>query len=370
MTAGFQVRWLAETLLARVSADSFMRTVLTEESKPERPVYVISIGKAAGAMGSQLASWLGSEFAGGFAAGHNAQSLSELGETWRMQLGGHPRPNEQSLEAGASLLAWIEALPQNASVWACLSGGASAIIESPKPGSSLLDLQSCLNRSFTEGWSIERLNVERLKHSELKGGGLAKILGSRLEGVFCLSDVEPGRLDVLGSGPFWTESTKSLHKVIADRDSLVPLIEKSAEELGLKPVNLGSFSMDLEEWVETRLKPAINHAEPGILSYWVGEPTIKLGKNPPPGGRCHEAAFRARLLIKPNQAFAAFGTDGLDGTSGGAGAWVSPDQPLPRDPILTLKKHDSSVWCQEVSASIPEKSTGSNLNDIALLNSQ
>ncbi len=370
MTSALQLRQLAENLLARVSADSFMMSALADEVIPNRPIFMISLGKAAGAMGKETASWLGANFAGGFAVGHNLQALTGLDVTWLTHLGGHPRPNEQSLEAGASLLAWIETLPQNASVWACLSGGASAIIEVPKPGSSLLDLQSCLDRSFTEGWSIERLNVERQKHSELKGGGLAEILGLRLERVFCLSDVEPARLDILGSGPFWNESTKSLHKVIADRDSLVPLIKKSAEELGLKPINLGSFSMDLEEWVETHLKPAIHHAEPDTLCYWVGEPTLKLGENPPPGGRCHEAAFRARLLLKPNQAFAAFGTDGLDGTSGGAGAWVSPDQPLPVAPSLTLKRHDSLAWCKEVYASIPEKATASNLNDIALLNSQ
>jgi hydroxypyruvate reductase len=364
------VRQLAETLLERVSADAFMRTALTEESKPNRPIFIISLGKAAGAMGKETAFWLGASFAGGFATGHNSQALTGLEEKWQTHIGGHPRPNEQSVIAGTSLQAWIETLPQNASVWACLSGGASAIIEVPKPGSSLLDLQSCLYRSFTEGWSIERLNGERQKHSELKGGGLAKILGSRLERVFCLSDVEPGRLDVLGSGPFWTESVKVLHKVIADRNSLVPLIESAVREQGLTPVNLGSFTMDLEEWAATHLKPAINHAEPDTLGYWVGEPTLRLGENPPPGGRCHEAAFRARLLLKPNQAFAAFGTDGLDGTSGGAGAWVSSDQPLPVAPSLTLKRHDSLAWCKEVYASIPEKATASNLNDIALLNTQ
>ena len=370
MTPGVQVRQLAETLLERVSADSFMRSALADKVKPNRPIFIISLGKAAGAMGKETAFWLGASFAGGFATGHNSQALNGLEEEWQTHIGGHPRPNEQSLDAGTSLLAWIEALPKDAAVWACLSGGASAIIEVPKPGSSLLDLQSCLDRSFTEGWSIERLNVERQKHSELKGGGLAKILGSRLERVFCLSDVEPNRLEVLGSGPFWTESTKVLHKVIADRNSLVPLIESAAREQGLMPLNFGSFSMDLEEWAATHLKPAINHAEPNTLCYWVGEPTLRLGENPPPGGRCHEAAFRARLLLKPNQAFAAFGTDGLDGTSGGAGAWVSPDQPLPFDPEQLLKNHDSLAWCKEVYASIPEKATASNLNDIALLNTQ
>lgn len=370
MTPGAQVRQIAETLLARVSAGSFIRSFLASEPRPIEPVYIISLGKAAGAMGGELAAWLGSDFAGGWAVGHNSGALNGLGVRWERHLGSHPRPNEQSLEAGSSLLVWIKALPSNAKVWACISGGASAIVEVPKPGSSLIDLQSCLDRSFAEGWTIERLNQERQKHSLLKGGGLAELLGSKLEKVLCLSDVEPGRLDILGSGPFLTESTRSLHKVVADRNSLIPLIESAAMEVGLKPLNLGSFSMDLETWVSEHLRPAIQNAEPGTLCYWIGEPTLKLGANPPPGGRCHEAALRARLLLNPNQSFAAFGTDGLDGTSGGAGAWVSTDQFQPSDPDLILKRHISLAWCKEVSASIPEKSTASNLNDIALLNNQ
>lgn len=364
------MRQLAETLLEKVSADHFMKRALASETKPNRPIQVISFGKAAGSMGREMASWLGKDFAGGFGVGHKRQAMEGLGKGWQTHLGSHPRPNEQSLEAGLKLLAWIATLPENSAVWACLSGGSSAILEVPKPGSCLLDLQICVDRSFAEGWSIERLNGERQKHSHLKGGGLAEILGSRLEKVFCLSDVEPGRLDILGSGPFWTESTRSLHKVAADRNSLVPLIESAAREAGLKPINLGSFSMDLEEWVETHLKPAILRAESKTLCYWVGEPTINLGTNSPPGGRCHEAAFRARLLLKPNQSFAAFGTDGLDGTSGGAGAWVDTNQPLPKDAEMIIKRHDSLAWCKEVYASIPEKATASNLNDIALLNTQ
>lgn len=364
------VRNLAETLLDRVSADSFMKNSLALEAKPTKPIYVISLGKAAGAMGRETAQWLDAGFLGGFAVGHNSSSLLGLADGWHTHLGGHPKPTNQSLAAGACLLDWIAALPQNAVVWACLSGGASAILEQTKPGSSLDDLQACLERSFAEGWPIERLNAERQKHSLLKGGGLAKLLGSRLEKVFCLSDVEPGRLDILGSGPFWTESTREIHKVVADRNSLKTIIDQAARELGVKPIYLGSFSMDLEEWAETHLKAAISRAESGTLCCWLGEPTIKLGPNPAKGGRCHEAAFRARLLIQPNQAFAAFGTDGLDGTSGEAGAWVCPEMPLPESPDAILESHDSLAWCKEVSASIPEKTTGSNLNDIALLNTQ
>lgn len=347
-----------------------MKTSLALEVKPTKPIYLISMGKAAGAMGRETAQWLDAGFLGGFAVGHNSASLHGLADGWHTHIGGHPRPTKQSLAAGASLLDWIGALPQDAVMWALLSGGASAILEQPKPGSNLTDLQTCLDRSFAEGWSIERLNAERQKHSRLKGGGLAKLLGSRLQKVFCLSDVEPGRLDILGSGPFWTEATRERHKVVADRNSLKPIIEQTTREFGLEPIHLGSFSMDLEDWVESHLRAAISQAEPGTLCYWLGEPTIKLGPNPAKGGRCHEAAFRARLLIRPNQTFAAFGTDGLDGTSGGAGAWVSPGMPLPENPTSILESHDSLAWCQEVSASIPEKSTGSNLNDIALLNTQ
>ncbi len=347
-----------------------MQSSLKSEAFPHQPVYIISLGKAAGSMGFALSEWLGESFAEGWAAAHSLDALDDLPRGWERHVGSHPRPSQASLKSGAALLKWIESLPPEAKVWACLSGGSSAIIEAVKPGSSLSLLQDCLDRSFAEGWTIEKLNNERQKHSPLKGGGIARLLGARLERVFCLSDVEPGRLDILGSGPFWLDETKAIHKTIADRSSLIPLVETAAAEFVFCPHYQGSFSMDLEEWISACLQPMVKAAEPGTLCFWIGEPTLRLGPNPPKGGRCHEAALRARTFIKQNQTFAAFGTDGLDGTSGHAGAIVDSSMSLPANLSKVLAEHKALDWCQEVSASIPEKVTGSNLNDIAILITQ
>lgn len=321
-------------------------------------------------MARALEFCLGSRLKGGFAVTHSHEAAQGLSEAWEVHAGSHPRPDESSLLAGEHLVKWIERLPDEAVVLACLSGGASAILERPNPGFSLADFQSLLDQSFSEGWTIERLNQERAKRSSFKGGGLARMFGRRLRAVYCLSDVEPGKLEALGSGPFWAPQTIDLHHVIADRSALVPLVEEACRKTGCEPICLGSLSKELPAWLKDDLQPAIAKARPGTVCFWTGELTIRLGDDPPRGGRCHEAAAWASTLMKTGQACAAFGTDGLDGTSGGAGAVTAPPPAMIPCPDSALLRHESLDWCRSVGASLPSFFTGSNLNDVVLLISQ
>lgn len=321
-------------------------------------------------MARALESHLGDRLIGGFAVTHALEAAQGLSSLWQVHAGSHPRPDESSLRAGQSLLEWIDDLPTDALVLACLSGGASAILERPRPGFTLSDFQSLLDQSFAEGWTIETLNQERRKRSLFKGGGLAKMLGNRLGAVYCLSDVEPGRLDLLGSGPFWTPETSGLHHVIADRSQVAPLVEAACRRAGLDPVCCGSLSKEMSVWLKNDFQPAVASAQPGTACFWTGELTIPLGADPPDGGRCHEAAAWASTVMRQGQACAAFGTDGLDGTSRGSGAVTAAPPEMAPCPSSALAKHDSLDWCQSAKASLPSFFTGSNLNDVVVLITQ
>lgn len=357
-------------MLAGVSAERFLADWL-QRCPPEGDAFFgLSLGKAGGAMAKSLEDHLGERLIGGFAVTHALEAAQGLSSLWQVHTGSHPRPDESSLQAGQSMVEWIDGLPPDAVVLACLSGGASAILERPRPGFSLSDFQSLLDQSFTEGWTIEILNQERAKRSLFKGGGLAKMLGNRLGAVYCLSDVEPGRLDLLGSGPFWTPETAGLHHIIADRAHVAHLVEEACHKAGLDPVFCGSLSKEISLWLKDDFQPAIASAQPDTACIWTGELTIPLGADPPPGGRCHEAAAWASTLMNPGQACAAFGTDGLDGTSGGAGAVTAPLPEMTPCPLSALPKHDSLGWCRSGGASLPRIFTGSNLNDVVVLVTQ
>lgn len=353
-----------------MSAEQFLSASLEAHPPPEGPLCCISLGKAAGSMAKAIEQSCGERLASGFAASHDSLALGGLSAKWELKVGSHPRPNQDSIEAGESLVNWIHCLPPDAQVIACLSGGASAILELPRPPHTLQDIQNCLDQSFSQGWAIEKLNQERSRLSALKGGGLAKLLGPKLKAVYCLSDVEPGRLDVLGSGPFWTDETAHLHHLAADRSWVKPVVESACVRAGLIPSHQGSLSTDLSTWLEGSLRKAVQSAEPGTAHFWLGELTIKLGENPPPGGRCHEAAAWAATLLRPCQALAAFGTDGLDGTSGGSGACAASNPSLEFPSQKALLSHQTLEWCKAVGASLPPFFTGSNLNDVVVLITQ
>lgn len=321
-------------------------------------------------MAKALETRIGEDLVEGFAVAQSEEALVGISEKWQKRVGSHPRPDQSSLEAGENLALWIERLPREANVVACVSGGASAILERPLPPYSLADLQRCLDQSFAEGWSIEKLNQERTSRSQIKGGGLARLLGARLKAVYCLSDVEPGRLDILGSGPFWSPETAHLHHLVADRTSVAPLVEAACLSYGLTASHKGSLSKDLSTWLERELSLAIEAAEPGTAFYWLGELTIPLGSNPPPGGRCHEAAAWAVRMLRSGQSLAAFGTDGMDGTSGSSGACVSAEMGVLPLSDEVLRTHRTLDWCRAARASLPPFFTGSNLNDVVLLITQ
>src|SRR5205823_6763229 len=55
--------------------------------------------------------------------------------------GGHPLPDEGSLQAGEALLSAARSLKPQDAVLLLISGGGSALVEAPRPGLSLPDLR-------------------------------------------------------------------------------------------------------------------------------------------------------------------------------------------------------------------------------------
>ncbi len=93
---------------------------------------------------------------------------------------GHTRfPTASSLAAGEQLVQFIGSLPADAQVLCLVSGGASSLVEWPVPGIDLADLQRVGKWAMTGGQPIDVVNAVRRQLSQLKGGGLASLLGQR-----------------------------------------------------------------------------------------------------------------------------------------------------------------------------------------------
>ena len=122
--------------------------------------------------------------------------------------GGHPEPNEHSLLAGQAALELMRNTSAETLVIVLLSGGGSALMESPLPAAvSLAEIQQANRALVTSGASIHEINSVRKHISALKGGRLAQSADPATILTFAISDVPVGKESALASGPTLPDPT-------------------------------------------------------------------------------------------------------------------------------------------------------------------
>ena len=121
---------------------------------------------------------------------------------------GHPEPNEHSLLAGHAALQLLRGCTAQTLVIILLSGGGSALMESPLLGAlSLADVRQ-LNRALvTCGAAIHEINTVRKHLSAVKGGRLAQAAHPATVLTLAISDVPVGKETALASGPTLPDPT-------------------------------------------------------------------------------------------------------------------------------------------------------------------
>ena len=116
--------------------------------------------------------------------------------------GGHPYPNSESLHAASAILSLVDDLHREDLVVYLLSGGGSAICESPiSTNISLDDLCVFFRLLVTCGANIVEMNVLRKHFSAIKGGRLAKRAAPARQVTLYVSDVPPDQPSTVASGP-------------------------------------------------------------------------------------------------------------------------------------------------------------------------
>ena len=138
------------------------------------PIVVIALGKAATSMALGVEDALGEHLVRGvISAPRFSDSLSQR---WEIFEGGHPLPNEASLEAAEAafnLLDWAN--DARGLVIFLVSGGGSAMMEWPiSPEISLDDLRRVNEELIGSGARISEINAVRRAYSAVKGGKLAQ----------------------------------------------------------------------------------------------------------------------------------------------------------------------------------------------------
>ncbi|NND03330.1 MAG: DUF4147 domain-containing protein [Acidimicrobiia bacterium] len=360
------------------------------------PVTVLGLGKAAAAMARGVA--------------HHFEDVSGVVITLEPAavpdglvniVGSHPTVDESSVAAGYALLDAAHRAPAGSLAICLLSGGGSALAEVPRGDVSVAELASISDSLMLAGANIEELNSVRAALSKIKGGGLAAATSARLV-TLAISDVAPLPARLIASGPTCPPAgldPASVLEKFAMTDSVTPAVRSAVEQwvprLGkgdeIRVIADGALAATAAAAaVEATGRRAVvaahnlagearREAERVILAgapdnavciHW-GETTVTVTGNGT-GGRNHEAALAAAIALDGEAGvFLAAGTDGIDGTTNGAGAVVDGSTAQDArvrglDPVAFLHANDSGGFFDMVPGRIDTGPTGTNVADLWL----
>ncbi len=339
----------------------------------------------------------------------------------RRLLGDHPVPMRNSFRCGREALRFAAGAGPKDDLIFLASGGGSALMAAPLAPFVTSAEKSTLHRFLiVSGAPIAAINTVRKHLSAVKGGRLAAAARrARTQTTLVLSDVGPESYEEVASGPSLPDPTTIDDMVaVIDRHGLPtiiphkvleglrrgrlpetpasgdPIFRRSRAHLVLSNRDLRqaagragrarglaveSMPHDLvgrvEEGAET-IARAIEAAPPGTRLLVMGGEMVNQPLRTGQGGRAQELALRLALRMQRLSArpwsFLAIGSDGIDGQSPAAGAFVDAttlDRAGGRkiDPEAALQRSNSYRFFKALGDEVVTGLTGTNLRDLYLL---
>jgi len=376
-------------------------------------IRLLGLGKATQAMALPLLESLAERLDCGLLI--PKQAFDSPRASIEIQAGGHPVPNEASLQAGQKALALARELSENDLLICLVSGGGSALMTAPHPALTLDDLQELTRQLLACGARIDEINTLRRHLDQVKGGGIARAASPARVVSLILSDVVGNPLEAIASGPTAPDPSKraealavlekygltaSLPAAILSTLENAPETPKPGDSLFARVQNVlvGSNALAAQAalaqaqtegfiphfWGDTwqgearevaqtfcdRLKAEQNRPFCLVAG---GETTVTLRGNGL-GGRNQELALAAvdELAGLENVMLVTLATDGEDGPTEAAGAVVTGEtQKRARDLLLDtrsfLSKNDAYHFFEPLGDLLKPGPSGTNVNDLIFL---
>jgi glycerate 2-kinase len=404
----------AAALQAVDPAAAVCRALTPEDLAGAARVFVVGAGKAGVAMAGAVAEILGDRLSGGVLSVPQAPA-QPIGRLTFIE-GGHPLPTEGTLAAGRALADLLTSarLTSDDLVLALISGGGSALLEWPRAGLSLADLQATNAALLRCGAAIHEINVIRQQLSEIKGGGVLRLAyPARVLGLI-LSDVVGNPLSFIASGPtvptpaagpaalaivekyrlaphlpaaVWQclssprpealgASSPVANRLIASNRLAGEAAAAQARGLGFEAVWLaddwqGEAREAGRRFAEVVLQASESSAAGQPKAFVVGGETTVTVRGQGKGGRNQELALAAAQVLagRPNCVIATLATDGVDGPTEAAGAVVTGAtleraRALGLDPQVFLDNNDAFTFFAALGDLVVIGPTGTNVNDL------
>jgi glycerate 2-kinase len=384
-----------------------------------RRVVLLGLGKASVAMSDALAIILADRLSYGLVISKQVSLVSPSPMTY--MIGGHPVPDEHSLEAGRKVIELVSSLGPDDLLFCLVSGGGSALVVAPIIGISLAEIQGFTSDLLACGARISEINKLRRRLDLIKGGGIVKMASGATIISLILSDVVGNSLEAIASGPTAPDpSTRAdslsilanygletrvpvsiLHSLRTSPETPKPgdpLFAKvqnvivggnlqaaqaaltQAELEGFHPYLLSAELQGEARQVAYELATTVRQASltgdpvpaPACIVAG-GETTVTLQGNGK-GGRNTELALAAvsELADFPGVMLVTLATDGEDGLTDAAGAVVTGGTfrhaaELDLHPGLFLERNDSFTFFSAMDDLLKPGPTGTNGNDLVFL---
>jgi glycerate 2-kinase len=335
-----------------------VREALAREPLRGREIIGLAVGKAALAM----ARGAGPVSRGLVIA--TSDDRQALPPGWALQISSHPVVDARSIDAGIEAIVVVESAAADDVVLALISGGASSLIEQPIAGVSLVEYRNSISALMAAGARIDELNALRSQLSAIKGGKLAARSKAPIV-TLVVSDVIGDDPRLVGSGPTVRDGARV--EVVAPMSSFGVAVGAALAAQGAPARRLHAPIADDVALVADRLA---GESTPVIA--W-GEPTIRVPDEHGEGGRAQQLALELARRLRGTQrsAFVA-GSDGIDGPSKAAGAYVDGStwdaiSAARIDPELALRRCDAGTALDAVGALIVTGPTGINHADVVIV---
>ncbi len=300
-------------------------------------VFLVGYGKGSARMCSIIEEKLGDKLTQGFDIDVvESPPFKKVAYT----KGTHPLPSQENFDYTATVIQHLSNLSEKDFVLVVTCGGGSALFE--KPISFTLEQMQKMNKALLDcGATITEMNTIRKHVSEVKGGGLAKLLYPATITNLIFSDVPGNDLSVIASAPLVKDQTtieeavgvlqkynlsfpttedlverpkedkyfEKVHNILMLSNlTAIDAMKKKAEEFGFSArMWTDRLQGDAREMGET----LIHETKPGEILLAGGETTIKItGRGL--GGRNQALALYSLPFIDDSTLLVSFSTDGQD----------------------------------------------------------
>jgi glycerate 2-kinase len=386
----------------------------------DQPVHLVSAGKASKAMAAAACARFGDLVRSCVIAAPKADRIIPIGNCVTLNAG-HPLPDDASVEAGTHALA---AATSTGGDWllVLLSGGASAMLALPAAPLTLEDKRRTTAALLRTGTAIDRINIVRKHLSAIKGGRLAVAATRSL--TLAISDVHapvPDDPSAIASGPTVADPStyddalaiaasvegvpdrvlqhlklgaagaieetikpgdprldRALFEVIGGRETAMAAAADTARSLGYfvetvsEPV-VGE-ARDASLWFVARAHAIAHDGLRPLCVIASGETTVRVTGSGT-GGRNQEFALAATPVVAGigrAAIIASAGTDGVDGPTDAAGAFVDSStlersQRAGLDWQASLQANDAYHFFEALGDLIKWGPTGTNVGDIQVM---